>query len=123
MSSGRRTQRMAHLIRGELSRVLIEDISDPSLKEVGITDVDLSNDLKHAKVFFSSHSDLTDKQEKEIVRGFQRAVPFFKRKISDSLELRYVPTLEFRRDVHGESLNRLMHLFDDGSANKANEES
>jgi ribosome-binding factor A len=104
---------MASLIRGELARVLIEEVSDPSLKEIVITDVDLSPDLKHAKVFFSRGGDLSETQEQAIARGFDRASPFFRRKIGEHLKLRYVPDLEFRRDLHGESLNRLMHLFDD----------
>ena len=114
MSSPRRTQRISSLIRGELARVLIEEISDPSLAGISITEVELTGDLKLARVFFvSSENTVTPKKQKEIERGFHRAMPFFRRKLGDNLDVRYVPNLEFIWDTHGESLNRLMHLMDE----------
>jgi ribosome-binding factor A len=105
---------MSHLIRAELARVLIEEISDPSLADVTFTEVELTADLRHARVFFMS-SDLnpTPQKEKEKTRGFHRAMPFFRRRIADNLDLRYVPDLDFVRDTHGESVNRLLHLMDE----------
>ncbi len=113
--SGHRTQRMASLIRAELARILIEEVSDPRLREIVITEVELSKDLKQAKVFFtaSQQHPVSAKQDKELQRGFSRALPFFRRKIGDNLEIRFVPELEFCRDTHGESVNRLLGIFDD----------
>jgi ribosome-binding factor A len=100
---------MASLIRSELAKVLIEDVSDPRLKDVVITEVELSTDLRNARVFFArGTSDL-----KEVDRGFKRAVPFLKRKLGEDLDLRYIPDLEFKVDTQGESINRLMSLFED----------
>lgn len=112
-SNMRRTQRMASLIRAELARLLIEEISDPSLKEILITDVTLSKDLKHARVFFAKPGEVSTKEEKEMYKGFTRAIPFLKRKIGDNLQLRFIPQLEFERDRHGESVTRLLHLFEE----------
>lgn len=110
----RRTQRMATLLRAEMARLLIEEVSDPSLREIIITDVELSKDLKHARVFFApQQGEITPKQEKEIDKGLHRAVPFFRRKIADNLDLRYVPELIFQRDQHGESVSRLLHIFEE----------
>ena len=103
---------MASLIRAELARTLIEEVSDPSLKDVVVTEVELSKDLKSCRVLVATQSDISPKQEKEMQKGFQRAMPFFRRKIADNLGLRYVPTLEFSRDMHRESVARLLTLFD-----------
>ena len=114
MSTPRRTQKMSSLIRAELARVLTQEISDPSLSDLTITEVELTNDLKLARVYFTSSApEVSPKKEKEIGRGFHRAAPYFRRKIGENLEVRYVPELEFIRDKHGESVNRLMHLMDE----------
>lgn len=109
---------MASLIRGEMARLLIEEISDPSLREIIITEIELSKDLKHARVFYSPQAEISPKQEKEIDKGLHRAMPFFRRKIADNLDLRYVPELIFQRDQHGESVSRLLHLFEEVGESK-----
>lgn len=98
---------MASLIRSELARVLIEEVSDPSLREVVITEVELSRDLKNARVFYAKGA----ANVKEVGRGLHRALPYFKRKLGDNLQLRHIPDLQFEVDTHGESLTRLMNLF------------
>ena len=105
----RRTQRMASLIRSELARLLIEEVSDPRLREIVITEVELSPDLKNARVYFA----IDASHLKEVSQGFQRAIPFFRKKLGDNLALRYVPELLFQVDEHGNSLTRLLHIFDE----------
>jgi ribosome-binding factor A len=118
-TDSRRTHKVASLIRSELARLLIEEISDPRLKEVVITEVELSRDLKHARVLFAKG----EGNLKEINQGLNRAVPFFRRKLADNLQLRYVPELGFQVDTHGDSLNRLLHLFDDVASQRSGNES
>ena len=108
MSDTRRTSRMASLIRAEMARVILEEVSDPSLREVVVTDVNLSKDLKSARVFFVSGQAVPS----EVDKGLHRALPFFRRRLGETLELRWVPTLEFKRDTHGDSVHHLMGLFD-----------
>jgi ribosome-binding factor A len=109
---------VASLIRSELARLLIEEISDPRLKEVVITEVELSKDLKHARVLFAKG----EANLKEVDRGLHRAIPFFRRKLGDNLQLRFVPELDFQVDTHGDSLNRLLHLFDDVASQRTGNE-
>jgi len=115
----RRTHRMASLVRAELARLLLEEVSDPSLKDILITDVQISKDLKDAHVFFSPQGELSAKQEKEAKKGFERASSFFRRKIGENLDVRYVPALKFERDTHGQNVSRLLHLFDEVNATAA----
>lgn len=104
---------MASLLRAELARLLLEEVSDPSLHEILITDVQITKDLKTARVFFSPQGEYSPKQEKETQKGFQRASSFFRRKIGDNLELRHVPALSFERDGHGQTVSRLLNLFEE----------
>jgi ribosome-binding factor A len=106
---------MAHTIRAELARILLEEVSDPALRESSIHEVILSKDLKHAKVFFGIPEGATANKSAE---GFQRAQAFFKKKLADNLKLRYVPSLEFERDVHTDSVNRLYDLFEEVRAHE-----
>jgi len=110
----RRTQRVASLIRGELARVLLEEIADPALSTIHVNEVELSNDLKHARVFFSPGE--SQLKEKDLQRGLQRALPFFRRKLGDNLDLRYVPELEFEEDKHGDTVNRVFTLLRDAKS-------
>jgi ribosome-binding factor A len=110
MSSSRRTQRMASLIRSELARILIEEIADPALSGLSVTEVELSADLKHARVFFHPPE---RKAHKEIAKGLHRALPFFKKKLGDNLQLRYIPTIEFTHDTHAENVARVFSLIDE----------
>lgn len=107
----RRAQRLSSLVRAELAKLLLEEVSDPSLKDILITDVQISKDLKSAKIFFIPQGEFSPKQEKETLKGFERASSFFRRKIGENLDLRFVPALVFERDLHGQSVSRLLHLF------------
>ena len=101
---------MAGLLRETLSQVLLYEVSDPALKGLLVTEVDLSPDLKHAKVFYSQHEQGI--KEKEILKGFERALPFLKRRISQELDLRYIPELKFILDTHTDELNHLLSVMD-----------
>src|SRR5688500_3874462 len=114
MSEARRVQRMSSLLRSEVARLLLEEVSDPALRELTVTNVDLSSDLKHAHVYYTVPKDeLTKNEVRELEKGFKRVVPYLRRKIGESLDLRYVPDLEFRLDEHGRTVDRLMHIMDD----------
>ena len=115
-TASRRTHKVASLVRSELARLLIEEISDPRLKDIVITEVELTKDLRQARILFVK-GDATSL--KEVERGLKRGVAFFRRKIGENLGLRYVPELQFVVDDHGDSLNHLLHLFDDVAAQRA----
>lgn len=110
MSASRRTQRIAALIRAELANLVLGEVSDPTLHGLVITDVQMTADLKIARVFYTNSVESV--KPKDIEKGISRAMPFFRHKLADNLDLRYVPTLQFIVDEHGNSVNRLYHLFD-----------
>lgn len=58
MASHRRVQRLNQLLREELSRLIRRELEDPRVEMVTVTDVDVSGDLRHAKVFVRTLRDL-----------------------------------------------------------------
>jgi ribosome-binding factor A len=101
-----RAKRMSSLIRSEIARLLIAETGDPRLQSLGITEVVLTGDLKQARVFYETHGNV-----KEVERGLKRATPFFRKKLGEALNLRYVPALEFELDHQAENLHRLMDIM------------
>lgn len=101
------------MIRSEIAKLLVEEVSDPSLKDITVTDVLLSADLKNAKVFFSqTHFQEKDLKISEIKKGLKRAMPFFRRQLAHHLSLRVVPELSFEEDTHTQDVARLMGLLE-----------
>lgn len=119
----KRTERVADLIRRELSDLFMNKMRDPRMGFVSITDVEVSPDLGHAVVFLSS----LDGAEKriEIVKVLSNAAPFLRRELAPRLGLREVPTLRF---VYDESIERgariedILRRIKDGEAFEDGEE-
>lgn len=91
-----RLERVAQLIRDEIAQMLRRDIHDPLIGFVTITDVEVSPDLRHAKVFFSVLGD--EEQVKNSIKGLLRARKYMNARLSETIELRYIPKLRFIYD-------------------------
>ncbi|MEN6301381.1 MAG: 30S ribosome-binding factor RbfA [Armatimonadia bacterium] len=89
-------ERVAQLIRDEIAQMLRRDIHDPLIGFVTITDVEVSPDLRHAKVFFSVLGD--EEQVKNSIKGLLRARKYMNARLSETIELRYIPKLRFIYD-------------------------
>ena len=90
-----RTERVNELMRRELVLLLKQEIKDPRLKQVVITDVVVSRDLTSAKVFFSVDVDSV----KIVETSLNKASGFFRSSLSKTLDLRHTPTLSFIYDT------------------------
>jgi len=94
-------ERVSELIKEEVSRIIREKVSDPRIGFLSVTGVDLSPDLKNAKIFISV---LGGKQEKDkTFEGLKSATPFIRGQLGQALELRFVPEIHF---VHDKSIER-----------------
>ena len=87
----RRPERVADIIRLELARVLREEVRDPDVGFVTLTDVQLSPDLRNARVFVST----LDQDEAATLDALDRATPFIRRALARRAELRFTPRLQF----------------------------
>ena len=94
---GKRTERVADLIRNEVSLMLLSRIKDPRLTGVSIVHVVLTKDFKKAKVFYSVYGD--EQKAREAAVGLQRAKGFIRKYLATNLNLRSTPELAFERDL------------------------
>ncbi len=109
MKSYARAERVSRHIRNTLAVLLRKKIRDPRLRSVTITEVDLSPDLRTAKVYFSTPGD--KKAVVEAQAGFQKARAFIKRHLAANLGLRYMPDIRFFHDTsleHGARIENIL---------------
>lgn len=93
--TSRRPERVGDLVRQEMATLLLHSIKDPRLQGVSVTEVKMTADLRLAKVFFSC----PDETAQEAGTGLAAAKGFIRRHLAGALDLRYVPDLQFFRDV------------------------
>jgi ribosome-binding factor A len=105
MTRFKRADRVGGQVKKELSDLLRKEVRDPRLDAVTIIAVDLSDDLRSARVFFS----VAQEEEARVsaLAGFKSASGYLKRGLSSRLGLKYVPELRF---IYDESLDRATHL-------------
>ena len=103
----KRADRVGDQIRAEVSDILLKKIRDPRVGFASLTRVELSDDLKHAKVFVSVFGDAEAK--KETIKGLRSASHFIKGELGKRLKLRYIPDLFFILD---ESIEKGAHILD-----------
>ncbi|MBI4388250.1 MAG: 30S ribosome-binding factor RbfA [Candidatus Omnitrophica bacterium] len=93
---GKRVERVAELIRGELARTIVGQLRDPRVGFVTITHVEVSADLHYAKVHCSVLGD--DETRKRTQEALTHAKGFLQKDLARVLNLRYTPQLEFFLD-------------------------
>jgi ribosome-binding factor A len=105
----RRIDRLGDLIREEISSLLIRDIKDPRIRMLTVTDVEVSRDIRTAKVFYTVGGDQRAKDETQ--RGLESAVGFMKSALAQNLTMRRVPELVFIYDKsldYGQKIDRIL---------------
>lgn len=91
-----RADRVGGLIQKVLSDILKKSIKDPRLRMTTITGVEVSRDLKHARIYFSISG---NRQKKgAAIKGFNSAQGFIKRTLAHELDLKYMPDIKFFYD-------------------------
>lgn len=94
--SSQRLQRVAEVLRYEISELVRLKIRDPRLGFVTITNVEVSPDLRHAKVFVSSLG--TPEEALKSIKILSRAAGFIRSELFKRVHLRLIPELSFRID-------------------------
>ena len=99
-----RTRRVSELIRRELASIVANRLNDPRVRLVTITAVDVSKDLKHAKVFVTQLGD-----DDRALQALTKASGFLRRELSSRLTMKVSPELKF---VYDHSIERGIALDD-----------
>ncbi len=113
MKPYQRSIRVGSRIREELAFILRKEIQDPRLAETTITGVEVSRDLRIAKIYFVPFGGIFDCQL--VMSGFVKARGYLKRLLAQRLGLRYMPELNFFYDEsfdYGDRIERLLKQLD-----------
>ena len=104
-----RNQRMAEQIRRDLSEIIRDELKDPRMGFISLTEVRLSKDLGQAIVFCSI---LEQDKQQETMETLNRAAGFLRSRAAERLRARSVPTLKFIHDnsmEQGAAMEALIH--------------
>jgi ribosome-binding factor A len=94
--SSRRTAKVAEAVREQVSTSILFELKDPRVKNVTVTRVEASPDLRNAKVYVSVMGD--EQMQRLSMRGLESARGFLQAKIAERVQLRYTPILHFQLD-------------------------
>jgi ribosome-binding factor A len=106
----KRAARVADQIRMEIAEILLRKTKDPRLQAVTVTDVEITDDLRLARVYVTTMQE--GEGEAQVMAGLTRASGFIRGELGRRLTLRYNPALEFRKDITGPRGNRILALLE-----------
>lgn len=107
---GIRPGRVANAIRREISNIIQEDLKDPRIGFTTITKVEITADLRCAKIHYSVLGD--EKTKKSTGIALKNAKGFIKNIIGDRLKLRFMPELTFKIDKSFEYQEKIDKILD-----------
>jgi len=106
-----RSERVAQMVIRHLAVILRNDVKDPRVSALSITDVDVTKDLRQAKVFVTSLSD--DQNEiDDAMDALEKANGYLRRALAGVIELRHCPILVFSYDNSISEGARMSALID-----------
>ena len=107
---GTRARRLAHQLQQEIALILQQELKDPRLGFVTITNVELSKDHNHAKVLFSCLGDEPERVRSQ--EALDRSAGFIHSLIKKRLHLKIIPEITFRYDASIQGSITLSELLD-----------
>ena len=109
MGQGSRPERVADQIRAEVTTIIARELHDPGVGFVTVTRVQVTSDLQHARVYYTSLGDATARQN--TARALERAAGFMRRHIGQRLRLRRAPEIHFEFDASIGHQDRVAQLL------------
>jgi ribosome-binding factor A len=92
----KRSDRIADLIKVEISQVLSQEVRDPRVQGITVLNVLLTPDMKKADIFISQSNSFNEMDSEEVKKGLEKAKGFIRRKLSKNLNLRRTPEIFFK---------------------------
>ena len=107
----KRAARVADVIKNELSLLLVQRAQDPHLRDITISRVELSDDLRHAKIYYTLFQGQA--QTSKVNRSLVKATGFMRSHLAKTLNLRFTPELRFWYDDEFEEVEKIERLLDE----------
>ena len=112
-----RTKKIGSVLHRELSLILQSKIADPRIGNITITEVIVSRNLKHAKVFVTGVE--TSESLQATLSNLNRAIPYIRRQLSEQVVLKFTPSIQFLADELPARGNRVLNLINQVSSSKS----
>ena len=100
----KRSERVAGQIRRDLAKLIQQEIKDPEVGFVSLSDVEVTRDLSHAKVYITVFE---PEKAQESLKALRRASSFLRSRLAKELRLRHMPELHFE---HDDSVEKGSHI-------------
>jgi ribosome-binding factor A len=104
-----RQQKVEELIRVEVSEIVHREMKDPRIGFMSITQVEVTPDLRYAKVFISVLGD--EEQKRDSIKALTSAAKFIRGELGKRIRMRVIPELDFRIDTSIEQGTRIFQLL------------
>jgi ribosome-binding factor A len=105
-----RVRRVSDQIAREVASLLLSEVSDPRVRGVTVSGVDLSPDMRNAVIFVSCPR---DSDPNDVLRGLAKAGPFIRRQLAHQVRMKYLPQLRFEHDPSLNQVDRIERLLKD----------
>ncbi len=107
----KRSERIQELLLEEISKLIQQGLKDPRIGFATITQVDVSDNLKHANVYVSVMG--TDEEKEDTLKGLESAKGFIRKSLGKNLYLRYIPEIYFKNDNTQTRVDKISKILKD----------
>lgn len=107
----KRATRVADVIRNELSTLLLQRVRDPKLRDISISRVELSDDLRYAKIYYTSLQG--NRVAGQVQKSLTKAKGFMRSHLAKTINMRFTPELQFCYDDNVEKVEEMEQLLAD----------
>lgn len=115
-----RPEKIREFIKEQVSEIIQHHLKDPRIGFVSVTDVEVTVDLRYAKIFVSVLGD--DHAKNETMAGLHSAQGYVRGELGRRLQMRYTPEITFNLDESIERGTRVMNLIREVSKEAGNDE-
>lgn len=105
-----RPERVSERIHQNISVIFAREVSDPRLENLNVTRVQVTGDLRLAKIFITPRADAD--ATRETMGALTRAAGYFRKRLAQNLELRFVPEIRFQVDYSIEKGERFLQVLE-----------
>jgi ribosome-binding factor A len=112
----KRSQRVSDLLRKEIADIIMYKLKDPRIGFITVTGVDVTDDIKIARIYVSI---LKDEERKTTIEILNSAKSFMRSELSKRLRMKFIPSIEFRLDTsieYGNKIERLLKEAGEGES-------
>lgn len=119
----RRTRQLGEFVKEEVMEIVRREVNDPRIGFMSITRVDVSDDLRSARIFVSVFG--TDEEREATMAALRSAAGYIRRLLKPRMHTRQIPELDFRDDrsmEHAEAIARTLNEVRAASPSKPSDE-